>query len=70
MGQSRNRKRLASTAEEAAQRIARLRHVYNQGYLTRATFETMKRNIEARVAADSPRPPKLSRELKAPSRRV
>jgi len=57
MGQSRNRKRLASTAEEAAQRIARLRHVYDQGYLTRGAFETMKRHIEARVKPSCPSRP-------------
>ena len=48
MSQSRNRKR-QEQAEEAAQRIREIRRVYDQGYLTRGTFETMKHDIEARV---------------------
>ena len=37
------------TAEEATQRIRELRRVYDQGYLTRGKFETMKHDIETRV---------------------
>jgi hypothetical protein len=49
MSQSRNQKRQDMTAEKAAQRIRELRRVYDQGYLTRGKFETMKHDIEIRV---------------------
>lgn len=49
MCQSRNRKRQDPTAEEAAQRIRAIRRVYDEGYLTRDDFETMKHDIEIRV---------------------
>ena len=49
MCQSRNPERQEPTAEEAAQRIRVLRRVYDQGYLTRDDFETMKHDIESRV---------------------
>ena len=49
MGHSRSAKRLALTAEQAAQRIEELRRVYDEGFLDRDEFETMKRHIEARV---------------------
>jgi hypothetical protein len=49
MSQSRKGKRQEPTAEEAAQRIRELRRVYDQGYLSRDKFETMKHDIETRV---------------------
>jgi hypothetical protein len=49
VSQSRNQKRQEPTAEEAAQRIRELRRVYDQGYLPRDEFETMKHDIEIRV---------------------
>jgi hypothetical protein len=49
MSQSRKQKRQQPTAEEAAQRIRELRRVYDQGYLRRDEFETMKHDIEIRV---------------------
>jgi hypothetical protein len=49
MSQSRNQKRQEPTAEEAALRIGELRRVYDQGYLTRDEFESMKHDIEIRV---------------------
>jgi hypothetical protein len=39
------------TAEKATNRIETLRHVYEEGYIPRETFESMKRTIEARVAS-------------------
>jgi hypothetical protein len=57
MGSSRTEERLAPTAEQAARRIAELRHVYDQGYLARGTYETLKRIIEARVKPTRPSRP-------------
>ena len=37
------------TAEEATSRIDSLRHVYDEGYISRTKFETMARWIKARV---------------------
>jgi len=37
------------TAEEASRRIAALRRVYHEGYISEATLETMLRNIRAHV---------------------
>lgn len=37
------------TVEEAEQRIESLRRVYDQGYIPRDLYETLKREIEARV---------------------
>jgi hypothetical protein len=49
MGQTGSMERLAPTAEDAARRIEALRRIYDRGYIARATFETMKSDIEARV---------------------
>jgi hypothetical protein len=46
--------RAVLSADEAALRIAELRRVYDEGYLSRGEFETMKRAIVAR--AEPPRP--------------
>ena len=37
------------TAEEATRRIDALRHVYDEGYISRPTLETMVRWVNARV---------------------
>lgn len=37
------------TPEEATRRIDALRHVYQEGYIARTTFETMVNWIKARV---------------------
>jgi len=37
------------TAEQATRRIDTLRHVYEEGYIPRGTFESMRRKLEARV---------------------
>jgi len=43
----------SSTAEEAGRRrIAALRHVYDEGYITRGTLEKLTRTIRARVKAN------------------
>jgi len=36
-------------AGDAARRIAQLQSVYDQGYIERSAFESLKREIEARV---------------------
>ena len=46
------------TAEDASRRIEVLRRVYERGYISRVTFEKMKRDIEARV--ERPRPSRPS----------
>lgn len=40
------------TVEQATHRIDTLRHVYEEGYIPRDTFESMRRKIESRVKAD------------------
>jgi hypothetical protein len=55
MGKGRGKKRLALTADEAARRIAQLRRVFDQGFLSTDRFETMQRDIEGRVEGDSPK---------------
>jgi uncharacterized membrane protein len=37
------------TGEQAGLRIAAIRDIYARGYITRENFETMKREIEARI---------------------
>jgi hypothetical protein len=49
VAQNRSKHRPAPTAEDAAHRIEVLNRIYEQGYISRATFEAMKRGIEARV---------------------
>ena len=38
------------TTEQATNRIDTLRHVYEEGYIPRQTFESMKRKLESRVS--------------------
>jgi hypothetical protein len=50
------RERPVLSADEAALRIADLRRVYDEGYLSKGEFESMKRVILARAE-----PPRTSR---------
>lgn len=52
------------TAEEATRRIDALRHVYQEGYITRTTLETIVPWIKARVRRSAD--PAGHRRLDAP----
>jgi hypothetical protein len=58
VAQSTSKHRPVPTAEDASRRIEVLRRVYERGYISRVTFEKMKRDIEARV--ERPRPSRPS----------
>ena len=42
------------TPDEATHWTQRLKEVFDQGYISRDTFETLKRRIEARLKPDRP----------------